>query len=179
MSEYHGELPAEVDYDASSRQMATDAGANAAERIRTKSSAYQKAKRVFNTIVGGILALAIVIIASAGYYAYSTKTVGHFTDSRPCSWKVGEVVVTGTRTYTYPYTQIFNFRSINTDLIEERTSLNVDGNGITIIGLNNDTWWSTSVKEGERGAQILKPSTSYVFQIGKNIGVAKYGEFCK
>lgn len=154
-----------------------DAGNRAAALMRVKAAAYRTA-RVLRWTLYGVVALAIIGIGALGYWGYLNKTTEYLVDTRSCLFKVGNVELTGTRTYSYPSTEIFGVRFIDTKHIDEKTKLNLNGSPLTIIGQDSDKWWAVNIDQGERGVQVLKPADSYSFIMGKQVGVVAYRALC-
>jgi hypothetical protein len=155
-----------------------DKGAQAANVIRAKGLAY-KAKRAVVKLIWLCLLITLVCIGAVGYYGYKMRVVGVNTDTRSCTWPVGGLTITGTRSYTYGFQEYFGFRITDTAQITEKTIMNLDGTAMTVVGSTGDKWWAEVVRDGDRGQLIMKPATNYLFVSGKNIGMVEYKSFCK
>lgn len=156
-----------------------EAGAVARERIQARGAAYQAA-RALKLVMGGFILFFLLGLAGIAVYGWETRVTATNIDLRRCIAKVGEMNVTGTRTFDYPYTEIFGFRFIDTGHIIESTRMNLNGNAITVVGQLGDSWWAIPIGAGEQGNQLLKPADNYTFVIeGKHAGVVEYNSFCR
>lgn len=121
---------------SSANETSGDAGVRAANRIRTKAAAAaRKTARITLLITVTVVVLAMIAVAGVGYYGWSTRVTGYAIDERPCSFDLQGMPLTGKRTYSYNYTEIFNFRYVDTTAVSEKTVLDVTGTAITIVGL--------------------------------------------
>lgn len=156
-----------------------DAGIKARAAVAGRKAAYA-AKRTFMLMVYGCIFAGVLLAAAVGYYGYTTFTKGHLSDYRPCSADVGGIAITGTRTFSYSYNELFGFRWFKPAETDEKTIINVTGNAMQIIGLTGTKhWWGVNIDTGERGQQILKPADSIVFIIGKKMNAVEYKSFCQ
>lgn len=156
-----------------------DAGMRAAERIRSKAAAIANGTaRLIKWIIGTSIALAIVVISSAGYYGWENRVTGRLSDDRSCKVEYKDLTITGKRTYSYPFTEIFGFRFIDTKAIDERTVIDIRGDALVVVGQSGSDWWSLAIGPGEQGIQILKAAESYTFVMGKKAVLVKSKEFC-
>jgi hypothetical protein len=157
-----------------------DAGTRAASRIRTKAAAVaDTAVRAVSWLVGLSIALAIIVIVGTGYYGWENRVTGRLSDDRQCKAEYKDLTITGKRTYSYPYTEIFGFRFIDTAAIDERTVVDIRGDAMMILGQSGDEWWSLSIGMAEQGIQILKPADYFTFVVGKKAVVVKSKLFCE
>jgi hypothetical protein len=136
-------------------------------------------KRFVRRLMLGFSLLLILSLGGLGYYAHATKVTGYVTDTRSCSLEIDGKELTGTREYSYPFTEILGFRLIDTKHIEETTKVDIRGESLRVVGLNNTEWWTVKVGVGEKGIQQLKPAHTYTFVLGDKVGVVPYRAFCK
>lgn len=156
-----------------------DAGVKAASRIRAKAAAVASATATFmRWAIGLSVLLAILIVSAIGYYGWENRVTGRLSDDRMCKVEYKDLSITGKRTYSYPFMEIFGFRFIDTKAIDERTIVDIRGDAMMIIGQSGDDWWSLAIGMAEQGIQILKPSDSYTFVVGKKAVVVKSKVFC-
>ena len=155
-----------------------DQGAVAAERVRARGLAY-KAKKGLKLLCLCILIGVLGLVAITGWWGWKTRVVGVNTDTHSCTWPVGNLTITGTRSYTYGFQEYFGFRITDTSQIAEKTIMNLDGTAITVVGSTGDKWWAEIEHDGDRGQLIMKPASNYLFVSGKNVGMVEYKSFCK
>lgn len=157
-----------------------DAGTRARMKMNARIAAQKAAaftKKVILLTVLAAIATALAVI----YYGHETRITGTYVDHRECSLELqGDYTITGKRTYTYPYVEVFGFRVVQTGQIDEVTQIDLKGTSIVTIGQTNDEWWAINNGTGERGIQILKPANSYSFVVnGDRVGVVTYKSFCR
>jgi len=156
-----------------------DAGQAAKEKLTVKQAAIKTAYMVRFTILS-FIGFFLLGLAGYGAWAWEHRVQSAFTDYRTCSVKVGNKEVTGTRSFTYPFTEVLGYRFIDTKHIHQETKIDIRGDAITIVGTQGDKWWAIPVGTGERGVQLLKPADAYTFVIdGKDAGVIEYNSFCR
>jgi hypothetical protein len=157
-----------------------EAGTRAADIMRAKAAILMaNTVRLMRWVFGGGVAVIILAIVAIGYYGWSNQISGRFSDDRLCSSEIGGFKVTGKRTYSYPYMEIYGFRFIDTKKIDERTVVNISGDSMMILGQSDDMWWSVAIGPGEQGIQILKEASQYTFVSGKKALIVSSKEFCK
>lgn len=156
----------------------TDKGVAAKAKLAARSAA-RKTARMFRWCIALAISLMIIAAALVASYGYKTMVTGHLTDERPCVIDFSEdFQVTGKRTFSYPFKEIFGQRLIDTRAISEKTVVDIRGDSMTIIGLNGKvldqaTSWSIPVGVGERGIQILKSADVYTFVVNTGKGSPK------
>lgn len=156
-----------------------DAGILASDRIRERSAAARVAFWV-KTTLWLVAGLVLACGTAFGAWAYEKRLTGYVTDERPCSFSVGKQEITGTRYYSYPFTEILGFRFIDTSVIDVKTELDVRGDSMLIVGHKGIDWWAVDVGVGEKGIQALKPADFYTFVVAKNqVGVVNDNALCK
>lgn len=156
-----------------------DAGMRARGLMTVRAGA-KAAKRILYRTIAVALVLAIVVIGAGGYYAYSTRSTGYLNDYRTCEMDVGGYSLTGTRTYSYPFTDVLGWRSIDKSRIIEKTLIDVRGTGMVIVSSKgSEQPVVTIVSEGERGTAALKPADSYTFIINKKAAAISHAALCK
>lgn len=127
-----------------------------------------------------IFTIIVLFLGSLTYFA--TTNTSREVNYRKCEALVGDRVVKGYRTYSYPY-HTFNLRGekklVNLKDVTERTVMTLDGKPLTIIGQGEGPWWSEAIGLGDNGEKILKPALQYTFVDGKNIQIISYADFCR
>lgn len=157
-----------------------DAGEAARAKVMTRG---QKVKRAVVRTYILIITCAVLLAAGAvGYVYYEfTKPGKRMVDFRTCQFvdeKMG-IEITGKREYSYLERSLFgvNFR-LDKD-IEEKTTIDIKGDAITVVGINKDgSWWNKFADMGERGIMILNHADQYVFATKKKAPVVGYEQFC-
>lgn len=157
-----------------------DAGAVAADRIRTRSQAIAyNAKVAFTRLLITCAVLVLVGFAGLVWYGYETRVIGTTTDTRTCEFELGKTKLTAVRSYTYPYQEYFGYHIRDNEKVYEKTVLALDGTAMTILGTDKGVLWSQFIDSGDRGQFIMKPSDEYIFIVGKQAGKVNYKTFCK
>jgi hypothetical protein len=170
-------------------------GAWAKAKLATRRATRRTMRLVRLTVIG-FLALVVIAAGIVVWYGYSTMKTDRFSAYQNCSVKVGDLEMTGRRTFSYKYTELFGQRFIDNKQTLQSTTLDLKNVAITVVGqyvktkaINPETgeapaaeerWWAISADAGERGAPILKGADNYTFVAGpKRVAVIKYEEFCK
>ena len=157
-----------------------DAGMRAAARIRERAAQVaRRTARVVRAIVVAMILLSLTGLGGVGWYGWENRVVGNVTDERPCEAEVGDRRLVGFRHYSYPFTEIFGFRFIETKQIDEKTTIRLGGSGLHVVGLSEKEWWALKIDQGEVGVWTLKPAQTYVFVSGGKTNVVPYKTFCK
>lgn len=167
---------------------------NNRENVKARAAKKEKAEKPRRRITFSSVFTTLVIIAIFGavfgaYFAgpviyknLLTAENVYVDDSRPCQIKVGENIVTGTRVYRSRYDTIFGYRITKESSIEEETRIDIQGKGMTIVGLKADqTYTAMNITQGEQYRQLLKPADTYVFVMdgGKSAAAINYRAMCK
>lgn len=161
-----------------------DAGGIAAEILKERKAEMRRkrAKRIVQWAM--FLAVVICGLGAFAQNAWNNRTFGRVADTRECKASIndGAVEITGSRVYSYPYIEIMGYRFSQMDQMDEKTTIDLTGNAMTLIGYytfeGKDKWWAHATALGERGVLILKKADLYTFVIGKNVGVVKYKGLC-
>ena len=170
-------------------------GAMAKAKLAARRAARRTMRFVRMTIVV-CLTLAVIAAGIIAWYGYTTMKTDRFSVYQNCSVKVGDLELTGKRTFSYKFTEVFGQRFIDSKQTLQSTTLDLKNVGLTVVGqyvkpkpVNPDTgevpapeerWWAVSADAGDRGTQILKGADNYTFVAGpKRVAVIKYEEFCK
>lgn len=154
----------------------------------------ENAKKAPGIIGRGIIRLAVIVmvaiflIGSAagvwGYFNYGKGSDQFFsqrqTDERTCQVKVGKDTIQGRRYYTYKFTEIFGYRFISTDMIDERTELFLKSQGYSITSIQKDfSSTSKTVGIGLMGAEPMPRAAAWVITSNGATAVVTYDDFCK
>jgi hypothetical protein len=130
-----------------------------------------------------IWAVNIMIVAVFGIAAYAyiqrDLVISRYSDSRDCSLKVGNLTITGKRTYSYPAYSLWGQRWVQESNVQEVTTINLPGSRLDILMDAEPKWIGYRFSDGERGTQILKPALKYAFVMDKGMAMATYGGFCQ
>jgi hypothetical protein len=125
-----------------------------------------------------LLIVSAFVVAGYAYIQRDLK-IGRYSDARECSIKVGNLTITGKRTYSYPAYSLWGQRWVQESDVQEVTVVNLPGVRLDIIGDAEPKYWAYRFSDGERGTQILKPAIKYTFFTDKGLIMATYGGFCK
>jgi hypothetical protein len=155
-----------------------DKGAMARERVQKRSLAYAVRRILFR-----IFLMVLVALVGTGVITYAmamkTMTKATVTDYRECSWQVGKLEITGRRSYTYPYTEVFGHRFLEVDRVSESTIINLPREATTVVGVSQGKKWTGDQQmEGPAGTMKLQRADTYVIVSGKNYGAFEYEAFC-
>lgn len=175
-------------------QAALDEGqqkAAAEERAKKRMEARQaftvRLKQRVRAFMMAVWALIILVMVGAGVWGYyNFKTIVPAWDKytsaqKNCIFKVGERTVTGTRTVSYRYYQILNWRAHDESTVETETRLDINGNGMTVIQYVDGKAEKLAVSDGEKYRPLLKPAEKYSFFMdnGKNFAELSFNDICK
>lgn len=148
------------------------------ERLRKRSIGYTVRKiffRVFLAVLVALLGFGGMVYATA----MRTMTTDTVTDYRDCKWQIGKFELTGKRSYTYPYHDVFGIRFIDKSRMTEQTTINIPRDATTVVTINDSgNWFGDQQDEGPAGTMKLKPGKMYVVVSGKNYGAFDHDSFC-
>lgn len=162
--------------------------------VPTPLTPYDKVKikalltRVYGTLktlLFTFIVLAILILSIKGWSMLERSggiTTHNVTDSRSCLVKFsGDNKLTGTRSYSYQYTELFGWRWYDKNTVSTETRLTIAGEPVTIVGIGGKEPWSVNISMGEQYRQLLKPAEEYVILYGdkKLTTVIKSSDMCK
>lgn len=153
----------------------------------------KKLRKGLSFVIKSVLLLAVFALAvfALGQYIEGDRKGGliekYVVDFRECRIPVpgSEDYITGTRSYSYKYYQFSDWRWFNTTTIKEETRINIEGGGMTIIGVSagkpSKDSWTKNIDIGERYSQPLQREERYTFVIGsdRKVVVIDYNEMCK
>lgn len=150
-----------------------------------KEKAVRKAKAIAMNVVGILIGVLIAAALGTALYIHDTNalTKKRVTDLRECeiTFKDGSRL-TGHRTYSYQYNELFGWRWYDASTVVERTSIRILGEAVSIVGVNKgDESWSLHVGQGEDRLQLVIPAERYVFMYGDKrvTAVVDYREICE
>ena len=159
---------------------AEDAGSLARAKVQARGA---KVKQV---VVRTYVILTLLLLAAIGagiYYLYLeySKPGKRVVDYRPCEYvdEKQNIRITGRREYSYMQKSMFGHDFRQRDNVIETTQIDINGNALTIVGLDNGKWWAIPVGMGEKGIQLLKPAHTYVVTMDKKAAVINYTQFCQ
>lgn len=159
-----------------------DAGSLARQLMEHKAELKRlKRSRLINKLAIWFVFLGVLValgIAAYGYVQRDLKS-GFDTTFRECEIMVGELKITGKRTYSYPYKALWGQRWVDETRVRESTTINLPGVKLAIVADAEPKWWGLRFSDGERGSPILKPALKYTLVTDKGIAMMSYGGFCK
>lgn len=140
--------------------------------------------RAFMMAVWALIFLAMVGAGAWAYYNFKTIVPAwdkYTSAQKNCIFKVGERTVTGTRSISYRYYQILNWRAHDESTVSTETRLDVSGNGMTVIQYVNGKAEKLAISDGEKYRQLLAPAEKYSFFMdnGKNFAELSFNDICK
>lgn len=158
-----------------------DTGVQARERLTVKQKALRVASMIRLFIVGFIV-IFLLAAGGYGYYQWDKRLVATTTDTRSCSVKIGDGdnTITGTRSYTYKFTEFMGYQFRDTRKVDEKTQIAINGTPITIIAMSGKNYTPIHVGMGEKGVQIIPKADMYAFTLdGKQTTMVEYRAFCR
>lgn len=140
-----------------------------------------KLSRLINKLLMWFVFLGVLGALGFAAYGYIQRDLksGFDTTFRECEIAVGELKITGKRTYSYPYKALWGQRWVDETRVRESTTINLPGVKLAIVADAEPKWWGLRFSDGERGAPILKPALKYTLVTDKGIAMMSYGGFCK
>lgn len=175
------DLPPEFPSHSHEHQV-EDKGAMARDLMTEKAlvKTLRRARIKYLCYLWFMILLIVSAIVVAGYaYIQRDLKIGRYSDARECSIKVGNLTITGKRTYSYPAYSLWGQRWVQESDVQEVTVVNLPGVRLDIIGDAEPKYWAYRFSDGERGTQILKPAIKYTFFTDKGLIMATYGGFCQ
>jgi len=162
------------------KNKSSDAGRQAREKIQARSKSIGATLLRTYLLISGLF---FAVVGGAAWYLYTqVKMPGVMvTDTRPCEF-VDEgrgIHLTGRRHYSYMERELFGIQYKDSSKVREETELDVNGTSMNVVGLNSDSWWGVFIGQGEKGIQLLKPASVFVFTIGPKNVVVNDRDFCK
>lgn len=140
--------------------------------------------RAFMMAVWALIILGMIGAGVWGYYNFKTIVPAwdkYTSAQKNCIFKVGERTVTGSRTVSYRYYQILNWRAHDENTVSTETRLDVSGNGMTVIQYIDGKAEKLAISDGEKYRQLLAPAEKYSFFMdnGKNFAELSFNDICK
>jgi len=129
---------------------------------------------------GWLVFLMLVAGAAFGtWYVLPNYVVsGRYSVVAECKAPFGNSEITGKREYSYAYKSLFGYHLVDESTKLEKTTIDITGNKLTILGQNGDKWWRQNIDTGERGVAILKHADMYWFVSDKNTALVPASGFC-
>jgi len=172
-----------------------DAGLGARAKLTARRAA-RKTAQIFRWSITAAISLIIISAAVIATYGYKTMVVDNDAFERNCSVKLSNgTEVTGKRGYVQKYREVFGFKIANTREAYEKTTLDVRGAALTVVGqytkakpvnpedstvpAPEERWWAAQMEAGDKERLVLRGADNYTFVMGKGVAVIKYEEFCK
>lgn len=172
-----------------------DKGLSAKAKLAARVAA-RKTARMVRWCIAASISLTIICASLVVAYGYKTMEVGRDPFVRTCSVKLSNgTEVTGKREYVQKYHKIFGFKLIDTRQGYEKTTLDIRGVAMTVVGqytkakpvnpedgsepTAEERWWAAQMEAGDKERLVLRGADNYTFVAGKGAAVVKYEEFCK
>lgn len=188
-------MGAGLDHIQVEEKPADDKGLTAKAKLAARMAA-RKTARLIRWSIAAAISLTIICAALVVTYGYKTMEVGRDPFIRNCSVKLSSgVEVTGKREYVQKYHKIFGFKLIDTRQGYEKTTLDIRGVAMTVVGqytkakpvnpedgsepTAEERWWAAQMEAGDKERLVLRGADNYTFVAGKGVAVVKYEEFCK
>jgi hypothetical protein len=167
------------------------AKAKLAARVATRATL-----KAIRWTIASIISLVIIVVVLTVTYGYKHMKTDNFTYERSCSMALDkDLVITGKRSYTYKYQEVFGYRFTDTSTSFEKTTLDVRNIEMTVVGQytkpkpidpttgvappGEERWWAIQTGIGDKDARVLKGADNYTFVVGKRVGVVTYDSFCR
>lgn len=128
--------------------------------------------------------ILMLVLAAAGFYGYQAYkrdvTTGYAVDYRPCSVELDNgIVLTGERSYSYSYNELFGQRWRDNSSVVEKTTLKADATPAVFIEHTGLNWKKTVASQGEMGVVRLGNAEQYTIIKNGGIAVISYHKLCK
>ena len=162
---------------------------DASQESQSSGQNPQPQKRKTRKIWFLVVLLGILLVAST---VLTVKTVkAQWDDVKPeMVYKQCKVefqngpAMTGTREFVYQYRTVLGFKVHVKDSVMEKTYVNVNGEPLTIIGVNRgaENWFAVHMGPGEKNLLLLKEADTYSFVLHDKkdmAAVVRYEDFCK
>jgi hypothetical protein len=158
-----------------------DAGTAYRDRLMERQTIIHSARKIMMTIYLVITATAIIALTAIGMFAWDTKKTGYLEYPQTCKITKNDVTVNGTRTFGQPFIDFFGaYRHIDKMKTTEKTTIELTGNNVEIVGLKKDgSWWWKNASKGEFGNLPIEHADQYVIMVGGKRTVFTDREFCK
>jgi len=164
------------------RDHTKDKGLLAKDKLMVRSRA-QKIKQAMVRLYVGLTLLILIALGAAGWLIYQEYQKPGKLQSyyRNCSYtnEQSGIEITGKREYFYRDKNIFGFHLREISDLEDKTTIDVRGEPMTVVGMSEGKWWSKYSDMGERGALPVKAADVYVISTKKVGFPIPYAEFCK
>lgn len=152
----------------------TDAGSKA--RIKLEAKRNKKAlivKLYFWTLMLLMLLMPVVI-------GYKQHTITGYHYERKCVIPNSNgLEIAGKRRYLNQSLNVFGMSFIDATKADESTTIDSTTQGLNVVGITGDEWWSINNPIGEPTMLKLKKADTYIFtQNGKSY-VTSYEGFCR
>lgn len=177
--------PNKVEYllEQAGRQGNPDAGAMARDALMAFQNLCEdnRRKRIKFWLGWFVFFLLLAAIAGGIWKILPEYVVsGRYTVTAECKADFGKGEITGTRTFSYQYKSLFGYHLVDESSAIERTVINVTGDKMIVLGLDNETkkTWRQNIGLGERGIAILKHADLYWFVGDKDMATVPYTTFC-
>ena len=156
----------------------TSVPADAGSKARIKLEAKRDKKALVVKFYLWTLALTVLVIPLLVAYKQHTVTGYHY--ERKCVIPTDSGLgITGKRRYLNRSLNVFGMSFIDAAKADESTTIDSTTQGLNVVGITGDEWWSINNPIGEPTVLKLKKADTYIFtQNGKSY-VTSYEGFCK
>ena len=152
----------------------TDAGSKARAKLETKRNNRAKVIKLY------LWTIALTVLIVPLLLAYKQYTVKGYHYERKCVIPTDSGLnVTGKRRYLNQSLNVFGMSFIDATKADESTTIDSTTQGLNVVGITGDEWWSINNPVGEPTMLKLKKADTYIFtQNGKSY-VTSYEGFCR
>lgn len=174
--DFHKELNRLADSERQGYQ-GSDPGVLARLALEKRIKKAKRKRRIF----WGVMVLIALLLG--GLYYLATTYIKPIRDQhvRMCAISAGEgnYFATGQRVYDYSYYSLFGFQLVDSSTRTEKTSVNINGQKMIIVGITGKNYETVHVGQGEKGQQVIEAADQYVFVINDEVKMITYEGFCR
>lgn len=158
-----------------------DAGAACRDKLTMRQKAVARARMIWRFIK---ITFVLTLLAMSGTLAYKVQDLPreYKVDNRPCHFvdEAKGIELTGNRAYSYYQRELFGIQFRSADEVKAKTTFEVNGTEMTVIGTGPGTWWSKYIGMGSVGKhEPLPDAETYTFVIGKKAVAVDSKAFCR
>lgn len=162
-------------------EQARDAGIACREKLSLKQKAITRARAIWQFIK---VLFVMSLLGMSGALAYKVNDLPrkYQVDNRPCHFvdEAKGIELTGNRAYSYYQRELFGIQFRTKDEVQAKTTLEVTGNEMMVLGTGPDIWWAKHIPMGSVGKfEPLAEAETYTFVIGKKAVAVDSKAFCR
>ncbi len=156
----------------------TPVPADAGSKARVKLKAKRDKKALMVKLY--LWALTLTVLIAPLLVAYNQYTVTGYHYERKCVIPTDSGLnITGKRRYLNQSLNVFGMTFIDAAKADESTTIDSTTQGLNVVGITGDEWWSINNPIAEPTVLKLKKADTYIFtQNGKSY-VTSYEGFCR